>query len=231
MTEDKKRRKEFKLGVSLMVGFLVVLVLLFMPLFNGHNGMEYMDNMYNSISKGSANYMSEMKEVAQGLEGESLDYTLKFGSELQAQRVAVLLAANGAKTSVQGAQVQMQGDLGELMLGAVSDAKAMYHNEEEAVTQRYDYPGQAAIYNWWTVTQTLDSQLNKDKRFTAAVEMGRITNRALEVAYNYYGVKPEKIMDQIGIVLGSLVFYVIYTLWYGFAILFMLEGGGFRLEH
>ncbi len=231
MTEDKNRKKEFRLGVLLMIGFLVVLVLLFMPLFNGKNGMEYMDDMYNSISKGSAYYMPAMTEVAEGLEGESIDYILEFGSELQAERVAVLLAANGAETSVQGKQVQVQGDLGRLMQGAVSDSEAMYHNNEDTVAMRYGYPGQAAIYNWWSVTQALDRHLNKEERFAAALEMDRIKSRALEVAYNYYEVEPEKILDQIGIVFGSLVFYVIYTLWYGFAILFMFEGAGFRLEH
>jgi len=29
----------------------------------------------------------------------------------------------------------------------------------------------------------------------------------------------------------SLVFYVVYTLWYGFGIMFMFEGSGMKLEH
>ncbi len=35
----------------------------------------------------------------------------------------------------------------------------------------------------------------------------------------------------LGIVIFSLIFYVVYTLWYGFAIMFMFEGWGMRLEH
>jgi hypothetical protein len=38
-------------------------------------------------------------------------------------------------------------------------------------------------------------------------------------------------MDRLGVVVFSLVFYVIYTLWYGFAIMFIFEGWGMQLEH
>lgn len=231
MTEGKNRKREFKLGFGLMIGFLVVLVLIFLPLFHGKNGMEYMDDLYNSISKGSAYYLPAMLEVAEGLQGERIDYTLEFKSSLQAERVAVLFANNGAEAFVQGKDVQVQGDLGQLMQGAISDAEAMYHNKAESVASRYGYPGQAAIYNWWSATNALDRVLNREERFAVAIEIGRIQSRALEVAYNYVGVEPENILDKIGIVLGSLVFYVVYTLWYGFAILFMFEGAGFRLEH
>ena len=53
----------------------------------------------------------------------------------------------------------------------------------------------------------------------------------MECAYNYYGVVPQNIMDKWGIVVFSLVFYVIYTMWYGYSILFMFEGWGLKLEH
>ena len=41
----------------------------------------------------------------------------------------------------------------------------------------------------------------------------------------------EERLKKIGVVIFSLVFYVIYTLWYGFAIMFMFEGWGLKLEH
>jgi hypothetical protein len=53
----------------------------------------------------------------------------------------------------------------------------------------------------------------------------------VETSYNYYLIEPQKISDRAFIVLFSLVFYVIYTVWYGFAIMFMFEGWGMELEH
>jgi hypothetical protein len=53
----------------------------------------------------------------------------------------------------------------------------------------------------------------------------------VECAYNYYGIEPWKVSDRIGLVLFSLIFYVVYTVWYGYAIIFLLEGWGFTLSH
>lgn len=227
----KSRKAEFALGVSLMAVFLVVLGLIFAPLFNGHNAMEYMDNLYNSISKGSADFMDDMKQEAQGLKGQQLDATLKFGSDIQAERIAVLFNTNGAKATASGGEVKVQGDLGMLFLAAAADSEAMYNNDDAALKTRYGYDGRAALYNWWTAANVIDKTLGKEKRFEVAKTIGTIKSKAIETAYNYFGVVPEKISDKIAIVIGSLIFYVVYTLWYGFAILFMFEGSGFRLEH
>ncbi|MFP4168415.1 MAG: hypothetical protein ACLFSY_06145 [Desulfonatronovibrionaceae bacterium] len=231
MTEERKRKREFRLGTLLMAGFLVVLVLIFLPLFNAKNGMEYMDDLYNSISKGSAYYMPQMIEIAEDLEGEPIEGRLEFAKDIQVERVAELFAASGAKVSLEGGAVLVKGDLGLIMGAAVSDADDMYYNKEKEVSKRYGYAAREVMYDWWAAAGALDRVLNQEKRFDAAQEVSRIRSRALEVAYNYFGVQPEKITDKIGVVAGSLVFYVLYTLWYGFAILFMFEGSGFRLEH
>ena len=55
--------------------------------------------------------------------------------------------------------------------------------------------------------------------------------KAVECSYNYYRVEPQGIGDRWGTVVFSLIFYVVYTLWYGFAILFMFEGWGLKLGH
>jgi hypothetical protein len=67
--------------------------------------------------------------------------------------------------------------------------------------------------------------------FKEAKVIALAKKRAIETSYNYYGVEPQKITDRIGLVIFSLVFYVIYTLWYGYAIMFMCEGWGLSLSH
>jgi hypothetical protein len=58
-----------------------------------------------------------------------------------------------------------------------------------------------------------------------------VKKKAVECAYNYYGIEPQRIADRVGIVIFSLLFYVLYTCWYGYAIIFMFEGWGLRLSH
>jgi hypothetical protein len=73
--------------------------------------------------------------------------------------------------------------------------------------------------------------LKKQKMFKEAKFVGNVNQRAIECAYNFYEITPQKITDKIGIVVFSLVFYVIYTLWFGFSIMYLFEGWGMRLGH
>jgi hypothetical protein len=229
--DAKKRKREFILGLILMIAFLVVLGAIFSPIFNGKNGMEYMDNLYNSISKGSAYYIPEMQEEAAALQGKNIDAAIKLGSEIQAERVAALFNKNGVQAVASGREVQVSGDLGVLFQSALEDAEAMYRNNAEAVQSRYGFDAKAALYNWWSAAKAIDKTLSKEHRFEIAKTVSAINSKAIEASYNYFGIEPRNIGEEVGVVIFSLVFYVIYTLWYGFAILFMFEGSGFRLEH
>lgn len=229
--DARKRKRELVLGIVLMIGFLVVLAGIFSPVFNGYNGMEYMDNLYNSISKGSAYYIDDVRENANAMAGEMIDVKLEFGNEMQAERVAVIFNANGAAAQTVEGGVSVRGDLGELYQAALDDAEAMYHNNAQALEEKYGYEAQSVLFNWWSVSTVLDKVLSKQKRFAPAKNISTIKGKAIETAYNYFGIEPQSISSKLGIVIGSLVFYVVYTLWYGFAILFMFEGSGFRLEH
>ena len=52
-------------GLILMALFAAVFISIFMPLFGGKNGLEYLDNLYNSISKGSAYYIDAVRKDVQ----------------------------------------------------------------------------------------------------------------------------------------------------------------------
>ena len=73
--------------------------------------------------------------------------------------------------------------------------------------------------------------LKKQKQFEAAKVVSQVVKKAVECSYNYYQIEPQKISDRAGIVIFSLAFYVIYTLWYGFSVMYMFEGWGLKLEH
>ena len=47
-------KKKFYGGAAMMVAFIAILITLFMPIFNGQNALNYLDALFNSISKGSA---------------------------------------------------------------------------------------------------------------------------------------------------------------------------------
>jgi hypothetical protein len=77
----------------------------------------------------------------------------------------------------------------------------------------------------------MESDLKNQKQFKVAKLAGLVNQKAVETAYNYYGIKAEKISDRFWMVLFSLIFYVAYTLWYGFGIMYLFEGWGMQIEH
>ena len=107
----------------------------------------------------------------------------------------------------------------------------MYLNDGGKISEKYGYGEKAVIYNWWKSLKALESELKKQKKFKEAKIVDRTIKKAVEPAYNYYRIEPQKISDRAGTVVFSLIFYVIYTLWFGFSILLLFEGGGLKLEH
>jgi hypothetical protein len=224
-------KKEFYGGFGLFVAFFVILFIIFSPVFNGQNGMEYLDDLYNSISKGSANYIPKVKKETDTFKGNTVNMALKMKDEKQAQQTAMLFTNAGATAEVSGAQLNVSGDLGNILTNCLEDSKSMYNNDGATVSNKYGYNERQVLYNWHTALKAADKDLKKQKLFKEAKVVALVIKKVVETSYNYYTIEPQKITDKMGIVIFSLVFYVGYTLWYGFAILFMFEGWGLRLEH
>ena len=224
-------KKEFYGGFGLLVVFFVILFIIFSPVFNGQNGMEYLDDLYNSISKGSANYIPKVKKETDTFKGNTVNMALKMADEKQAQQTAMLFTNAGATAEVSGAQLNVSGDLGNMLANCIEDSKNMYNNDGATVSNKYGYNERQVLYNWHTALKAADKDLKKQKLFKEAKVVALVIKKVVETSYNYYTIEPQKITDKMGIVIFSLVFYVGYTLWYGFAILFMFEGWGLRLEH
>jgi hypothetical protein len=224
-------KKTFSVGLVMIIAFSVVLVAMFMPLFNGHNGLQYLDSLYNSISKGSANYIPKATKAAEKFAGKQVDVTLSFKSAEQADQTAKLFNAGGAMVNVDAATLKVAGDLGKVLANCIADAKLMYENNGDAVQAKYGYDARQALYNWWHACTKLEEALNKQEQFKEANAVHTAITKAVEPAYNYFGIQAQNIKERLGVVIFSLVFYVIYTLWYGFGIMYLFEGWGLRLEH
>jgi hypothetical protein len=224
-------KKEFYGGMGLMGGFIVVFFIMFMPIFNGHNALNYMDGLYNSISKGSAYYVPDLKKEAAKELNKSVSVTLKMKDEKQAKETVQILLGTGAQVALSGAELKMTGDLGKILTVVLDDTDLMFYNKGKEIQAKYNMDERQAYYNWYTVLKAMDKDLTHQKKFAEAKVVATVIKKGVECAYNYYQVEPQNIGEKAGIVIFSLVFYVVYTLWYGFAILFMFEGWGLRLEH
>ena len=224
-------KKRFFSGLGLLATFTVVLILFFSPIFAGHNGLDYLDNLYNAISKGSAYYVPQMKEEVQAFHGQQVQATLNLHVNEQAEQTERLFRAGGADTEVTEGTLQVTGDLGQILANSLADADAMYHNNGQLVSDKYGYNERQVLFNWWRAFHEMEKDLKRQKEFKAADGVALITKKAVETSYNYYQIEPQKIMDKVWLVVLSLVFYVIYTMWYGFGFMYVFEGWGLKLEH
>ena len=225
------QRKSLVKGIVLLVSFAVVLVLLFLPLINGHNTLEFLDNLYNSISKGSANYLPNVQESVRQFPPREIDVVLTLADDRQAAHTAQMIAGAGARAQAEGNQVKVKGDLAGILSGAIADAEKMYANQGEAIKKKYEFDERRALYTWWNVLKAMDFELGKQKLFKEAKLVTLVQNRAVEMAFNYFGIEAQSVRDKYAIVIASLIFYVVYTLWYGFGVMYLFEGLGLKLGH
>jgi hypothetical protein len=223
--------KQYYTGLGLIIGFGIVLLLFFLPFYGGKNGLDFLDNLYNSISKGSAYYIPSVKKEVEPFAGDKVVVTLSMTDSKQAEQTALLFQAGGAETAVNGRELKVTGDLGNILANAVEDADAMYKNDGKRVADKYGYNERVVLFNWWQAMQRMDKALAKLKKFKEAKIVVFAQQKALEPSYNYYKVEAQNIGDRWATVVFSLIFYVIYTLWYGFAMLFMFEGWGLKVGH
>jgi hypothetical protein len=224
-------KKEFYGGFGMIIAFAVILIIMFSPIFKGQNALQYLDSLYNSISKGSAYYISKVKEESDKLIGAEVSATLAMADPEQAKQTGLLFKMSGATAVATGLQLKVTGNLGKILESCLVDADAMYHNDGKKVSERYGYNERQALFNWWKAFKEMDKSLKNQKKFREAKIVSLVVNKAVESSYNYYKIEPQKISERFGVVIFSLIFYVVYTLWYGFAIMFMFEGWGLRLGH
>jgi hypothetical protein len=224
-------KMKFGLGLGLLIAFTVVLVLIFSPLLQGKNALQYLDDLYNSISKGSAYYIPDVQKEVKAFSKGQVSFALGTADAAQAEQMAKLFRSAGSSVTVAGTQVKVEGDLAQILGNCLGDSDAMYHNQGTQISGKYGYDERRALYNWWVACREMDKELKNQKKFKEAKLVTLVSNKAVETSYNYYKIQPQKIMDRLGTVLFSLFFYVVYTLWYGFAIMYLFEGWGMRLGH
>ncbi len=90
-----KNKKEFAKGLLLAISFLVVLVAMFLPLFEGHNTFVAADNLFNSIAKGSTYYIGDLIKKSVAFNGQPFDVTIKLKDQEIADKAKKVFTTAG----------------------------------------------------------------------------------------------------------------------------------------
>lgn len=227
----------FVKGLLLTISFGVILFIMFMPYFGisprtnqPQNAMEAADDLFNAISKGSTHYIPDLEKKNKAFNGVTVDVNLKLKSNDLAQKASKILAASGAKVAGDGVQLKVEGDLGKMISAALTDSNELFYNRDAELQSKYGFSGREVVYAWWGILKDFDKDLKRQNKFKEAAFVADVTKKAVEVSFNFYGIEPQSVVSKAGILSFSLVFYVIYTLWWGIAIFFLFEGFGLQMK-
>jgi len=223
-------------SILLLIPFFLVFAAIFMPWYPGAkggkvNGLDYLDNFFNELSKGSAYYIDRQKEKVGKYKGQTFTTTMNMKSADEAATTAKLFTINNIPATVNDTKVAVSGDFGGMLTVMLDDADLMYNNDGAAITKKYGVDERKALNSWYKSLDAMEKDLNKAKEFEKAKVVKNAMTKAIEPAYNYYGVQAKPVKDEIFLLAFALAFYVLYTVWYGFGVLFFFEGIGIRLEH
>jgi len=223
--------KTFSIGVFLALTFFGVLALIFSPVFGeGKNGLVYSDDMFNKLSKGSSYFIPKVAKSNEKFNTTTIAMTVKLDKPEQNELTIKLLAAAGADAKTASPELQINANLGVLMSKVLQDADDMYKNEGSKLVDRYGVNEKEVMASWWNVLKVMDKDLKKQGKIEEAKMISDVMKKAVEPAYNYYGVIPQQVSEKAGIMTGLLLFYVAYTMWWGFAIFYMFDGIGLTMK-
>jgi hypothetical protein len=243
-------KKHMGLGILLAISFWVVLFLMFSPIFpkttdgKPQNGLEWADEMFNQLAKGSSYFIPKAQKNNEKFMGKMFSATINVGKtedkpgdgEKRAERASKLFMINpGAKVEVKGSELQIEGDLGVVLKAALDDADMMFKNEGDKIKAKYaEAMGtddvKQMFRQWNNVLPKIDKVFKKEGKIEDAKMVSEVTKKAVEAAYNFFGVEAVKVKDKAFLMTFLLVFYVAYTMWWGFAIFFIFEGIGLSMK-
>jgi len=219
-------KKAFSLGLFLTIGFIAMLVILFSPFFDGQTGLYRIDETFNGLAKGSTYFTPKLLKEAEKWSGKDFEITLHFETGLE--KAEILFKNAGCEVVKQAGILKIKGDLGKLGKAIVKDTEDMYHNRGELVKARYGFNEKEVLYYWWLALKQMDKTFKKAGKVKEADFCHDLLAKGVEASYNFYGVEPEKVSGHAGLVTFLLIFYVVYTVWWGFAIYYLFEGLGLK---
>ncbi|MCL5023338.1 MAG: hypothetical protein M1497_08245 [Nitrospirae bacterium] len=225
-----KNKKPFALGIVFAISFLSVLALIFSPLFRGKNGLQFADNSFNRLSKGSSYFIPKVARLVDKVAGRHFSLKITLDKSEDAEAAAKLLTTAGAKVEPKDSELLIEADIGLLLQSALRDSDAMFKNEGKAVSARYGCDEKTAMKTWWTALSKIEKRLKKKKSVEEAKVVSEVIKKAVEPGYNFYMVDSEQVADHVGMMSGLLAFYVVYTMWWGYAIFHLFNGLGLSMK-
>jgi hypothetical protein len=224
-----QNKNKFWVGVSGLILFSLILGFWLSPWGGHRSGLERVDQLFNQMAKNSTYFIPDAVKLAQKFEGTTVDFGIhsrwpgddtRMGQIIQTNLFSAVLLGDG--------RVRIKGELGRLGRAALVDAELLFKGKNPDLLAKYGISGKEVVYYWWVAFDGLTRRFIQENRSSEADFTRFMTTRVLEPAYNFAGIEPRSIGENIWTVIFFLGSYLVYTLLYGFSILFLFEGLGIQ---
>lgn len=225
-------KKALGIGAFLAVTFFGVLALIFSPVFGeGKNGLVFADDMFNRLSKGSSYFIPAVAKNNENFKTTEVAVVIKLDKPEQMNPLALkLLATAGAQANTASPEIKISGNLSTVMSQVLADSDDMFKNDGAKVSGRYGTDEKEVMSSWWNILKGMDKELKKQGKIAEAKMVSDVMKKAVEPAYNFYKIEGQQVSEKAGLMIALLLFYVAYTMWWGFAIFYLFEGVGLTMK-
>ncbi|MGO9312957.1 MAG: hypothetical protein ACLQDI_09495, partial [Syntrophobacteraceae bacterium] len=213
------------------LSFMGVLVLIFSPVFgDGKTGLEYSDALFNKLAKGSSYFIPELTDSLKKVQDKDIGgTTIKMESADRASKAAKILTRAHMNVAVKGSELTINGDLARELGNVLDDSNAMYYDKDSEISQKYGMDEGEVMSIWWGVLKRTAKEFQKTDRVEQADVIQEVMKKGIEPAFNFYDIEPQKVSDKALTVTGLLLFYILYTMWWGYAIFCIFDGLGLSM--
>jgi GTP pyrophosphokinase len=132
------------------------------------------DRLFNSISKGSTNYIPDLQKKNEAFLGTKFEISAKLKSPEMVQQATKILTAAGAQVAPEGVQLKASGDLGRVIAASLTDSAELFENRDQALQSKYGFPGKEVVYVWWNFFKEMDKDLKRQSKFKEAAFVGDV---------------------------------------------------------
>ncbi len=219
-------KKQFMIGLIMFISFAIVFVVMMSPVMGGKTVIAAADDLFNQLTKGSTYAIPSVQSKAKSFDGKPFEVSLDAKSQSDIDKITKLFTAADATVVVEGQKAKINGDLGKISRVALADSDLEFKNNGAQIKSKYGMDSREALYIWWNTFNNLGTKYKVENKVPELSFVNSVMQKALEPAYNFEDIAGVNVKEKAGLTTFMLIFYVIYTVWYGFAIMYLFEGLG-----
>ena len=197
---------------------------------NRLTGLQFADSVFNSLAKGSSYFLPEVRKEIDAVEGKTIEVNVPLEHKYSYGAARVLSIVGAEANYDKEGRLHFKGDLGSILNAAADVGDTLYYNEHKPIEEKYRMPALQVAKCWWSLLHPAIQELQKQGHIEYAKIVDVTLKKALEPGNNFYMIEITKVKEHIPLIVGMLVFYILYTLWYGFGIFQLFEGIGLSMH-